>query len=127
MRRLPRLAAVRPLPSEETTPPVTKICLVTFAGAEGAEGEEELLAEEISATGFHAISAEGNVRRAALVDFRAASISRRSTDPFSSRRRERRLIHAYVCAVLRSRLTRIPTHRIRVSRAQAAHAGGRTR
>src|SRR6218665_2250117 len=29
VRRLPRLAAVRPLPSEETTPPVTKMCLVT--------------------------------------------------------------------------------------------------
>jgi hypothetical protein len=28
-RRLPRLAAVSPLPSEEATPPVTKICLVT--------------------------------------------------------------------------------------------------
>ena len=27
-RRLPRLEAVRPLPSEEATPPVTKRCLV---------------------------------------------------------------------------------------------------
>src|SRR6478609_7955264 len=29
VRRLPKLAAVKPLPSEETTPPVTKMCLVT--------------------------------------------------------------------------------------------------
>src|SRR6478736_3435093 len=29
VRRLPRLAAVKPLPREETTPPVTKMCLVT--------------------------------------------------------------------------------------------------
>ena len=28
VRRLPRLAAVSPLPNEETTPPVTKMCLV---------------------------------------------------------------------------------------------------
>ena len=27
-RSLPKLEAVRPLPNEETTPPVTKICLV---------------------------------------------------------------------------------------------------
>src|SRR5918997_583089 len=30
-RRLPRLEAVSPLPSEEATPPVTKRCLVSFA------------------------------------------------------------------------------------------------
>src|SRR3954447_7615164 len=30
--RLPRLAAVRPLPSEETTPPVTKMCFVVLSG-----------------------------------------------------------------------------------------------
>src|SRR3712207_4903309 len=29
--RLPRLEAVRPLPSEEATPPVTNRCLVSFA------------------------------------------------------------------------------------------------
>ena len=29
--RLPRLEAVRPLPSEEATPPVTKMCLVVRA------------------------------------------------------------------------------------------------
>ena len=28
LRRFPRLAAVRPFPSEEATPPVTKMCLV---------------------------------------------------------------------------------------------------
>ena len=31
-RRLPRLEAVRPLPSEEATPPVTKRCLVSVRG-----------------------------------------------------------------------------------------------
>ena len=30
MSRFPRLAAVKPLPSDETTPPVTKMCLVAF-------------------------------------------------------------------------------------------------
>src|SRR5436309_664950 len=33
VRRLPRLAAVRPFPSEETTPPVTKMCFVVLTGS----------------------------------------------------------------------------------------------
>src|SRR5665647_2079537 len=47
VRRLPRLAAVRPLPKEETTPPVTKMCLVM---------PPELSAFILSTTGFDPIS-----------------------------------------------------------------------
>src|SRR6478672_7899764 len=48
--RLPRLAAVRPLPREETTPPVTKMCLVIRAVRSDAGPWSEVFA-----TGFHAI------------------------------------------------------------------------
>ena len=48
------LAAVRPLPREEITPPVTKMCLVIRP----VEPESEDALSEVSATGFHAIRRE---------------------------------------------------------------------
>jgi hypothetical protein len=38
----PRLDAVRPLPSEETTPPVTKRCLVAVCGCLRNAGKSNL-------------------------------------------------------------------------------------
>src|SRR6185437_6002106 len=46
VRRLPKLAAVRPFPRDETTPPVTKMCLVTTAAG-------------LTTTGFQHISRRG--------------------------------------------------------------------
>src|SRR3954452_14051326 len=56
--RLPRLEAVRPLPSEEATPPVTKICRVSRAVAAkaGSRGRSDRScgpARDVPSTGFH--------------------------------------------------------------------------
>src|SRR4051812_33430893 len=65
VNRLPRLEAVRPLPSEEATPPVTKMCRVSRAVAAkaGSRGRSvrscrpahpaESLTSSAPSTGFH--------------------------------------------------------------------------
>src|SRR3954468_15801014 len=56
--RLPRLEAVRPLPSEEATPPVTKMCRVSRAvaakaGSRGGSVGSCRPARDAPSTGFH--------------------------------------------------------------------------